>query len=691
MGLTALLVRVAALAIGAMSGLAGCAPAGRVEKVEPQVHQVAGPGAADTSYFRSPAASIFRPLDLATPSAQRTGSGAPGPQYWQQQCDYKIDASLDEAAHTVRGKATITYTNNSPDQLEYIWLHLEQNLYKEGSLGRLAMGEDAGLGGAGDVTSGVSLEALEAGGESLKYVVYDTMARVQLPTPMRPGDRFTFDTRWSFQIPPNGSDRMGREDLEQGTLFLIAQWYPGVAVYDDVHGWNTLPYLSVGEFYFNFGSFDVTLTVPRSHIVASTGVLQNPADVLTPAQVTRLGIAAGTSRTTAIVTQDEVGTPGSRPAGDSPTLSWRFKAEKVRSFAWASSKAFIWDAAGAQGLSHPVLAQSFYPKEATKTWTKSTDMVRSSIEHYSKRWFEYPYPVASNINGPVPGMEYPMIIFCAAREDEKGLYGVTTHEIGHSWFPMIVNTDERRHAWMDEGFNSFMNYYAFKEYYDEESTEDAESAAAAGLRSQWAHMQPIATPADAIWNGRLGYLAYDRPATTMRLLREVVLGPERFDFAFREYIRRWAFKSPMPDDFYRTMEDASGMDLAWFWRGFFLEAGTLDQAVVGVEQATNGQSEGGQSDGGGEPVPGPHAAIHKNRALVTLQNNGTQVMPVRLRVTLDDQSTMDIELPAQIWATTNQWVTPVDTRGKRIVGAEIDPEHKLPDTERGNNAWGERP
>jgi hypothetical protein len=647
---------------------AGCVSGGRsgVQPAQPRQADISGVGAVDGSFFRDQTTSIFRPLDLPTPNDQRTASGAPGVNYWQQRCDYVIDASLDESTGTVRGKATITYTNNSPDPLEYIWIHLEQNLYKKDSLGRLAMGEDSGLGGAGDVTSGMTLESLTLGGTPLKYTVYDTLARVDLPRPLPPRSTLSFDASWSFQIPRNGSDRMGREEVDRGTLFLVAQWYPAVAVYDDVHGWNTLPYLSVGEFYFDFGSFDVRLTVPRTHIVSATGLLQNPGEVLTPTQTQRLALAATRPETTSIISENEVGTPDTRPAGDAPTLTWRFKADQIRSFAWASSRAFLWDAAGAQGLSHPVLAQSFYPREAIQTWSKATEYLRFSIEHYSRDWFEYPYPVASNINGPVPGMEYPMIIFCAAREDPKDLFGVTTHEIGHNWFPMTVNTDERRHAWMDEGFNTFINFYAHKAYFHQDSPDDAgmDHAAADTLQGQ---MQPIETPPDSVWHGRLGYLAYGRPATTLRLLREVVLGPERFDGAFRSYIRRWAFKSPRPADFFRSMEDASGMDLAWFWRGFVLEPGVLDQSVVGV------------ADPAGD-----------SPAKVAIFNRGTQVMPVRLRVTLADGTSRDVSLPVQIWATTNQWVAPVDTGGQPIDRVELDPDGLLPDIDRSNDLWPRR-
>lgn len=634
-------------------------------------------GAVNDDAFRAGDETIFSPLDLPTPSAQRNAAGAPAEGYWQQRCDYAIDASIDTAAKTIRGKGRVTYTNNSPDELPFIWIHLEQNVYRPDSLGARALGDDSGLGGVADgFSGGITIESMSSDGQPLKFTVYDTMARVELARPVAPkGGQLAFDVSWSSPIPPNGSDRMGWEKVEQGTLYLIAQWYPAVAVYDDVHGWNTLPYMSVGEFYFNFGSFDVNLTVPRANLVSATGLLQNADQVLTQAQRDRLAAAATKKETTMIVSPEEVGTPAVRPAGDSPTMTWRFKADQVRSFAWATSEAFIWDAAGAQGLSKPVLAQSFYPKEAIKTWSKSTDYLRFSIEHYSNKWFEYPYPIASNINGPIPGMEYPMIIFCAARENDRDLFGVTTHEIGHNWFPMTVNTDERRHAWMDEGFNTFINEYAFQEYFNEPTGEGRGTRA--WTRGQ---QQPMATRPDFIWRSRLGWLGYGKPAQMLILLREQVLGPARFDAAFREYIRRWAFKSPQPADFFRTMENAAGVDLAWFWRGFLYGSGTLDQAVGRVAQ------------------PGEHLDAQKKPgtdepsfARIEVVNKGEIVFPVRMRLTLADGTAKDVALPVQIWATTSMWVAKVDTGGKRITRVEIDAANKLPDVDPSNNLWNAEP
>jgi hypothetical protein len=417
--------------------------------------------------------------------------------------------------------------------------------------------------------------------------------------------------------------------------------------------------------------------VPRDHLVGATGVLQNETDVLTEAQRERLARARTTAETVLVVGPDEVGAASTRPAGDGP-LTWRYRAENVRTFAWASSRAFVWDAAAVGGDASKqggTLAMSLYPRDAMPLWSESTDMLRFAIEDYNAQWYPYPYPIAINVNGIVPGMEYPMIIFCAERRDRYDLYSVTTHEIGHNWFPMLVNTDERRHAWMDEGFNTFINYYSeiarlgeIGRYYDFESwfTNFAGE-----------NLQPMATMPDRMWAGNLGWLAYDKPAWMLIVLRERVLGPERFDAAFRAYIRRWAFKSPQPADFFRTMEEVSGMDLVWFWRAWVYGTGTLDQGIESVWIAED-RSEARitvASHGSGEEI-GDDAA-----------GADTMFMPVHLRVTFDDGSTADLDLPAEIWAASSVWTTSVRIDGRVVSRVEIDPEGALPDMDRSDNIW----
>lgn len=641
-------------------------------------------GARDPAFFRAPGPraqeTIFSALDLPTPTTVRTASGAPGPDYWQQRVDYVIETTLHEERRSLSGRAVITYTNNSPEPLPFLWLHLEQNLFRPDSLGALSVEPGTRFGPQG-FEGGMTIHSVrtvpdseEAGDPvDLPLAVYDTLGRVDLPAPVPPkGGRFRFEVTWSFNIPPYGVDRMGIDPVKAGEIFQLAQWFPAVAVFDDVHGWNTLPYLGQGEFYTNFGDYDVRITVPRSHIVGATGVLQNPEQVLTETQRERLERARRSERPIFIIEPDEVGRPDSRPEGDSP-LTWHFKAENVRTFAFASSKAFIWDAAfladsgpiGDDG--HPVgtLCQSLYPREAMPNWSNhSTDDLRWSIDYYNRQWFRYPYPTATNVNGVVGGMEYPMIIFCGARTDRRGLFGVTTHEIGHNWFPMIVSTDERRHAWMDEGFNTFINYYAYADRFP--GTENTRRGnARAHIPQMILHQQqPMDTPADRIWRGRLGSLQYAKTAVALVLLREVVLGRERFDPALRRYIELWAFKSPRPADFFRCIENAAGVDLAWFWRGWILETGVLDQEVTEVSHR----------DG---------------KAYVTFTNRRELVMPVDYRVTYDDGSTEDRRLPVEAWTTTNQWTAMWETP-KRITKVELDPEGKLPDVNLENNVWEDR-
>lgn len=620
--------------------------------------------------------TIFSRLNLPTPNERRLASGAPGPEYWQQRVDYVIEAALDEDARSITAKARITYTNNSPHELTYIWLNLEQNLFTPESRGARLTARGSRFGNRDGFEGGFDIEyvklaremrvparsggrAVIAPGTALPLHIHDTLGRIDLPAPIAPkGGVFVFDIAWSFNIPPYGSDRLGIEDVEQGAIFQIAQWFPNVAVYDDVEGWNTMPYLGAGEFYTNFGDYDVKITVPRSHIVAATGELQNPQQVLTREQRQRLDRARVSAETVLIRTPEEVGDPGSRPAGNGP-LTWHFKAKDVRTFAWASSASFIWDAAG---LGH-TLVQSVYPKEALPLWNQSTEMLRDAIDGYNNRWYVYPYPVAINVNGIVGGMEYPMIIFCRNRTSERGLWGVTTHEIGHNWFPMIVNTDERRHAWMDEGFTTFINYYSTRDRYPETTGGRGDGRGFAATMRRGIP-QPMATFPDQYGRGLLGTMAYAKPATALVLLREVVLGADRFDRAFREYINRWAFKSPQPADFFRTIEDVAGEDLAWFWRGWFLEATQLDQGVESVEQ-----SEG------------------SDWAIITFTNHGDMVMPVPYRLTFADGSTQHHVLPVEAWFSTNTFPARVRTDGRIITEVLIDPESRYPDVNLRNNRW----
>lgn len=641
-------------------------------------HRQAGPalaGATSDSGFRTAdpgGTTIFSPLDLPAASAVRLGSGAPGPAYWQQRADYRIDATLHEGERAVSATGTITYHNNSPDPLAYVWLHLEQNLFRADSLGSLSKEPGSRFGYRKGFEGGYEIGPVVVNGAPAELHVYDTLGRLDLPAPLEPGGSITIGLSWRFNIPPFGVDRLAVDEVEQGEIFQIAQWFPAVAVYDDVSGWNTLPYLGQGEFYTNFGDYEVSITAPRSHVVVATGVLANGAEVLTSTAQERLARAIASDETVVIRSGDEIGDPSAWPAGDGP-LTWRFSARNVRTFAWASSAAFVWDAAGldvrgsAQARNGRVLVQSAYPKEALPLWSEATQMARHSIDFNSRQWHPYPYPTAVNVNGRVGGMEYPMIVFCAERRDERGLYGVTDHEFGHTWFPMLVNTDERRYAWMDEGFNSFMNVYTIRDRYGENARDRRSDVDAFTAQMARGQQQPFAsTYADHVWRGRLGFLMYGKPAAALVLLREEVLGEERFDAAFRAYIDRWAFKHPQPADFFRTMEDAAGADLAWFWRGWFLSTATLDQAVTGVDHAEDGS----------------WVRVH-------LASRRDMVMPVRMRVRYGDGSEEVRRLPAEVWATTSLWTDGWNPDGRRVVEVVVDPDSVLPDVDRSNNRWSE--
>lgn len=598
--------------------------------------------------------TIFSPLDLPAPNRMRTGSGAPGPDYWQQRVDYVIDVALEPDTRTIRGNEHVVYHNNSPDPLDYLWVHLEQNVLRADSIGSLTGGGEA-VGGPSEASDGVEVAAVRAGDTELEHHVYDTMMRVHLPEQLPPGERFELDIAWSFRVPERVFRRYGTMDVAKGTIWELAQWFPAVAVYDDVHGWNTLPYIGTGEFYTNFGDYRLNITAPRDHIVVASGVLQNPEEVYTATQRERLAQAMQSDETVIVRGKDEVGDPASRPQGEGP-LTWRFLAENVRTVAWASSDAFILDA----GHVGDTLVQSAYSEDSLPVWGESTAMLCAAIRGYNERLYPYPYPVATNVGGIEGGMEYPMIIFCSGknRRNDRGLYDVTTHEIGHNWFPMMVNTDERRYAWMDEGFNTFINMYSTADWFERNNQPNKPSQFAMMLKMPGV---PIVTQADRLNGLQLGLLEYMKTGVGLQILREFVLGPERFDFAFRTYIRRWAFKSPQPADFFRTMEDAAGMDLAWFWRGWFLEDAQLDQAVEDVRNGRRG-------------------------ARITFVNRERMVMPVEFEVEFEDGSKSVHRLPVEAWTRSDR-ITHTIESDLEVVRVQLDPDGWLPDGTRGNNVW----
>ena len=616
--------------------------------------------------------SPFRRLDLPTPNTIRTGAGAPGADYWQQRVDYVIRASLDTAAQRVTGEERITYTNNSPDTLRYLWLQLDQNLFNSSSRGFRLFQQDSRFGTRG-AEGGVTLTRVAqpavpaqrgraaTPGSPLKYLVNGTLMKVDLPRPLPPGGRQLLDIGWSFPFGPN-SNRMGLEMIDGSHVYQVAQWYPRLAVYDDVRGWNSEQYLGQGEFYLEYGTFDVSISVPANMLVAATGTLRNPAQVLTATQRARLTQARSSDSTVVIRGSNEVSDPASRPPSRSGIHTWRFTADSVRDFAWAAARHFVWDAARANG--GKTLAMSFYPPSAEPVWNQSTQYVRFAVDNYSS-WYRYPYPVAINVNGIEGGMEYPMIVFCHNRTDPQALFSVTDHEIGHSWFPMIVGNNERRYPWMDEGLNTFMNRYNWDKKYPGAYNRRGDP----GLYIPFAlsgKEESIMTPADRI-GGSLSTTAYTKPGLGLILLRDHIIGRERFDPAFKQYITRWAYKHPTPADFFRSVEDGVGEDLSWFWRSWFYTTETLDQAVDSVA-----------SDSG------------SIASRIYLRNAGAMPMPVELELVMDDGTTKQMSLPVEVWYGGDRYNVLVP-EARKVVRVTIDPRKLYPDVRRENNAWSARP
>ena len=479
--------------------------------------------------------TIFSPLSLPAPNDVRTSDGRPGPGYWQQRADYSIKVSLDTTESKISGSETITYTNNSPESLDHLWLQVDQNLFKEESRGSYEFDSPrsryrGAFQNGGDELS--SIIVMQNGKKvQSHYIVDDTRMRVDLmePIPAR-GGKIELQIEWSFVVPKYGSDRLGRFESKDGTIYEIAQWYPRMYVYDDVNGWNPLPYLGEGEFYLEYGNFNVEITAPRDYVVVATGVLQNPEQVLTRTERERLALARKVDSTVHVISEDEIAKPSTRPAGKGE-LTWKYHADNVRDFSWAASKAFIWDASHWDNI----LLMAVYPREGISTdtargpgWEKDVEFMRHTFKYYSTTYYHFPYPVATNVAGVVGGMEYPMIVFCSVRSRGQGLYFVTDHEFGHSWFPMTVGSDERRYAWMDEGINTFINYYSGNDYYGEKSfqrrIENADTIAR--RMNSPINGQPIMTYADQIKPSNYGFLEYYKTAFGLRLLRESILGPK---------------------------------------------------------------------------------------------------------------------------------------------------------------------
>src|SRR6201996_601781 len=538
----------------------------------------------------------------------RAADGAPGAKYWQNRADYQLTAKLDDQTNEITGSEVLTYTNNSPQKLDFLWMNLEQNLFKQDSRGTAIVplrgdppqlqSRNWGRGqvfDAGFKIKSVKLIDLKGAATEVNFLVNDTRMQLFLPKDVTPnGGQVKLKIEYSFISPDYGSDRMGIQETKNGKVFQVAQWYPRMCVYDDVYGWNTIPYTGPGEFYLEYGDFDLKITAPAKDIVVASGQLQNPQEVYTPTQLKRWAQAVASEKTVIIRSAAEVTDPASRPSGKKE-LTWHFKIKNARDASWGSSAAFIIDAAKMDLPSgKKSIAISAYPVESdgNDAWGRSTEYVKKSIEYNSKKWFEFPYPAATAVAGIVGGMEYPGIVFCGYTAKKGSLWGVNDHEFGHTWFPMIVGSNERLYGWMDEGFNTFINTLSTADFNNGEYARKPQDVEKAAVVITNPALEPVLSQPANLKERNTGILLYFKPGMGLTMLREQILGPERFDFAFRTYIARWAFKHPTPEDFFRTMENASGESLQWFWRGWFLNNWRLDVAVRDVKYFNNDPTKG---------------------------------------------------------------------------------------------------
>lgn len=605
----------------------------------------------------------------------RSASGEPGPKYWQNRADYKISCTLDTTTHTVSGNVEIFYTNNSPDHLKFLWLQLDQNIYKQDSRGSATTTQTGGRWANGEFTDGevVKSVAVEYNGKKStpKFVISDTRMQVWLQEPVKSaGGKVKLAVEFKFTVPQYGTDRMGRLSTRNGWVYEIAQWFPRMCVYDDIQGWNVLPYIGAGEFYLEYGDIEYTVTAPANMMVVGSGEVTNPQECYTPDQYKRFNEAKSSDKTVTIRSEKDITDKAAQPK--KATNTWKFKIQNTRDVAWAASRAFIVDAARINLPSgKKSLAMSAYPTESTKNkngndWRRSTEFVKGSIEHYSEKWFEYPYPAAVNVAGVVGGMEYPGIVFCHFSATGSGLWGVTDHEFGHIWFPMIVGSNERKYAWMDEGFNTFINGLSGEAFNKGEFKGNTDFSALFTVKSTFGEQTDgLFNSPDVIKENSLGNSGYFKPAMMLHTLRNVVLGPDRFDAAFREYINRWAFKHPTPWDFFHTMENAAGEDLGWFWRAWVLNTWKLDQSVKGVKYVDNVPEKG---------------------ADITLENLEKMPMPVTVLVKEANGKEHKIDLPVEVWQRGPEWrfYVPTTSEIKEVI---LDPDRKLPDWNRDNNKW----
>lgn len=715
----------------------------------------------------------FRQLEeiLPTPNIYRTASGAPGHKYWQQEVDYEIDIKLDDKTQQLTGSETLNYKNNSPDTLRYIWLQLDQNRMGRASdfkLTRTAPAKKITYSGLRNV---IETETFDGGNRILKvtdksnkalpYTISGTMMRIDLDKPLRTGANIEFNIEWTYALQEQKvlGGRSGYEYFKEDDNYLyeVASWFPRAVAYYDAVGWQNKQFLGNGEFTLEFGDYDVKITVPADHIVASTGELQNPKNVLTKTQRQRLDKAKTAKKPVLIVTADEA--LENEKSRSSKEKTWHFKAENVRDFAFASSRKFIWDAQGYKEGGTDTMAMSFYPNEGNPLWERySTEAIIHTMEQYNKYTFAYPYPVSISVNGPVGGMEYPMITFNGPRPtlDKKtgektysrrtkyGLIGVIIHEVGHNYFPMIINSDERQWTWMDEGLNTFVQFLAEQSW--EENYPSRRGHAADITEYMKSNNQvPIMTNSESIL--QFGNNAYGKPATALNILRETIMGRELFDFAFREYAQRWMFKRPTPADFFRTMEDASAVDLDWFWRGWFYTTDHVDIALGDIhlyrpdsqnpdteeaweralenekpefisnlrnkghwlrttdkpelldfynehDKFTATNADRNKYNSANKKLEDWEKALLTNESnfyIIDFNNIGGLVMPILLEVTYADNTKESIRIPAEIWRKNTSKVSKLLIRDKEITAIAVDPNWETADVNVNNNYWPARP
>lgn len=600
----------------------------------------------------------------------RSASGKPGPAYWQNNADYKITATLDDQKNTIAGNVEINYSNNSPDQLDYVWLQLDQNMFsKEGRgqaispLTKSRYGDaNASFDGGYTISSVTDLT-----GKPVDYIITDTRMQIRLTQALAAkGGKTGFKIKYSYTIPEYGADRTGILKAAKGNVFAIAQWFPRVCVYDNIRGWNTIPYTGPGEFYREFGNYQVQITAPANHIVVLGGELQNPQEVFTAEQFKRYENAKNSDQTVIIRSAQEVAQANSRP--NKKSLTWKYILNNAQDIAWASSSSFILDAARINLVNgKKSLAISAYPEESNgnNAWERSTEYTKAAIEHYSNKWFDYPYPVAVNVASNVGGMEYPALSFCGNKARAGSLWGVTNHEFGHNWFPMIVSSNEREFGWMDEGFNSFINEIATESFNNGEYFKQVGDPNSQAVRFTDPRLEAIMNTPQSMDERNIGILLYYKPAYGLKLLRNEIIGAERFDYAFKKYISDWAYKHPTPEDFFRSMENGTGENLNWFWRGWFLNNWRLDQAINKVTYIKN------------DPKLG---------SVITVQNLEKLPMPVVVEATTVSGKKIRKKLPVEIWERNQSFDFKIDSK-EPLISVQLDPDKVFPDHVPENNIW----